>query len=187
MEKIVFLDRDGTICIEKNLMSSKDEIELLPRVGEAIKLLNDNNYNVVIVSNQPVVARGLCSEETVQEMNAYLEGLLKQDGAKIDRIYYCPHHPTKGDDPKYTRECDCRKPKPGMLLKAKEDLGLVSLADCYIVGDTIGDIRAGDLAGCKTILVRTGHGGNEGFNDATPMFTENDLYDAVVNIILQKK
>jgi histidinol-phosphate phosphatase family protein len=187
MNKLVFLDRDGVICEDYDLMHKKEQIELIPRSADAIKLLNENGYKVIIATNQPVVARGLCSEETVVEMNAYLEELIARDGAKIDRIYYCPHHPKKGDNPKYTRDCECRKPKPGMLLFGMKDFGLESLSECYIVGDSISDIRAGDLAGCKTILVRTGKGGIGEFNDATPMFTENDLYDAVINVILKEK
>ena len=187
MNKIVFLDRDGVICEEKNLLYKKEDLELIPRSAEAIKLLNENGYKVVVVTNQPVVARGLCTEEELLKINSYLDELLAKEGAHIDRTYYCPHHPIKGDNPKYTRDCECRKPKPGMLFSAMKDFGLESLAESYIVGDTIGDIRAGDLAGCKTILVRTGHGGKGEFSDAIPVFTENDLYDAVINIILPKK
>jgi D,D-heptose 1,7-bisphosphate phosphatase len=187
MNKLVFLDRDGVICEDYDLMYHKEQLKLIPRSADAIRLLNENGYNVIVATNQPVVARGLCNEESVIQMNKYLEELLEKEKAKIDRFYYCPHHPKKGDNPKYTMECECRKPKPGMLLTAAKDLGILSLADCYIVGDTIGDIRAGDLAGCKTILVRTGKGGRGEFNDATPMFTENDLYDAVINVILKEK
>lgn len=187
MGRLIFLDRDGVVCEEKNLLCKKEELVLLPRAVEAIRLLNRNNEIVIVVTNQPVVARGLCTEKDVQEMNEYLERLLKENEAHVDRFYYCPHHPKKGDNPEYTRECECRKPKPGMLLQAKQDLGLETLADCYMVGDTIGDILAGERAGCKTILVKTGYGGKGEFNDAVPMFEADDLYDAVVKIILAKK
>ena len=184
---IVLLDRDGVICVEKDLLHRKEDFELIPRVGEAINLLNENNWKVVVVSNQPVVARGLCSEEDVKEIHNYMRYLLKKEGALLDRIYYCPHHPSVGDNPKYTRECECRKPGIGMLLQAKKDFRLESLKNSYMVGDRTADIKAGNIAGCKTILLKTGYGGNDGFNDAVPMFEADNLYEAVVKIILQRR
>ncbi len=185
MNRIVFIDRDGVICKEKHLLSKKEDLELLPQTEEAIKKLNEHNYRVVVVTNQPVVARGLCTEEEVIEINKHLEQLLLEKGAKLDRIYYCPHHP-KGVIAKYTIECECRKPKPGMLLQAKKDFGLETLSESYMIGDQIGDILAGERAGCKTILVETGYGGKGGFNDATPHYITKDLYEAVTQIILKK-
>lgn len=184
---IVLLDRDGVICVEKHLLHRKEEFELLPRVGEAIKLLNDNYWKVAVVTNQPVVARGLCSEEDVKEIHNYMRDLLGKEGALLDSVYYCPHHPTVGNNPNYTKECECRKPGIGMFLQAKKDFGLESLKNSYMAGDRTADIKAGNIAGCKTILLKTGYGGNDGFNDAAPMFEAEDLYEAVVKIILQKR
>ena len=187
MEKIVFLDRDGVIIKEKNLISKVSEVELLPNSAEAIKLLNESGYKVIVVTSQPIVARGLSTVENVENMNKYMEKLIVEtSGAHVDKIYFCPHHPTKGIVPEYSIECDCRKPKPGMLLQAKKDFGLVNLNDAWMVGDTIGDSKTGDNVGCKTILVSTGHSGNDGFDDSVPMYKAKDLYDAVVNVILKE-
>ncbi len=187
MDKIVFLDRDGVICEEKNLLHKKEDIKLIDKSAEAIRILNENGYRVIVATNQPVVARSLCTEEELNEINNHLQELLKKHGAKIDRSYYCPHHPTKGDNPKYTRECECRKPKAGMILSAIKDLDIKDIKECYIVGDTIGDIKTGDNVGCKTILVKTGYGGKGEYNDAIPMFTAENLHDAVTRIILPNK
>ena len=186
-KRMVFLDRDGVICEEKHLLHRKEDLELIPRSAEAIKLFNDGGYQVAIVTNQPVVARGLCSEIEVQEIHLYLEELLKNLDAFVDKIYYCPHHPKVGVNPEYTRVCECRKPDIGMLLQAKRDFELETFDGCYMIGDRIGDINAGNNAGCKTILVKTGYAGREKFNDAVPMFEADDLYEAVVKIILEDK
>lgn len=187
MEKYVFLDRDGVICIEKNLLHKKEDIELIPRSAEAIKLLNENNYKVIVITNQPVIARGLCKLEDLEKIHNDMKNFLREKNAKIDKIYFCPHHPTAGNNPEYTKDCQCRKPKPGMILEAKRYFKIKDLSKCYMVGDTIGDIKAGFLAGCKTILVKTGYGGDDGFKDATPDCEAEDLYEAVTNIILKNE
>tara|TARA_Y100000310_G_C20596486_1_gene770780 strand:+ start:109 stop:666 length:558 start_codon:yes stop_codon:yes gene_type:complete len=185
MKRFVFLDRDGVINTEINFLHKKEDLELIEGSGEAIRLLNENGWKVIIVSNQPVVARGLCTEEYSKEIGVRLKEMLAEKGARVDRTYYCPHHPKKGENPKYTRECECRKPKPGMILAAKKHFGIEDLSECYMVGDTIGDILTGDRAGCKTILVETGHGGKGIFNDAVPQHTVKNLKEAVEKIILK--
>lgn len=187
MKKAVFLDRDGVINEERHLLHKKEDLELIEGSAEAIKMLNDSGWMVFIVTNQPVVARGLCSEEDTKKIDIRLKQLLAEKGAKIDRTYYCPHHPTKGEIEKYTIECKCRKPKPGMILAAQHHFGIESLEDCYMVGDHTGDILAGFRAGCKTILVKTGHGGNDEFDDATPDFVVKNLMSAVKEVILKLK
>ncbi len=186
MAKAVFLDRDGVVCKEKNYLHKKEEIELLPQVAEAIQLLNQSQYKVIIVSNQTVVARGLCTLEELEGINAHLEALLKQKGASIDRTYYCPHHPSKGSVLEYVTICECRKPKPGMLYQAQKDFNL-SLSESFMIGDKTSDIKAGELAGCTTILVETGYGGADGVLEVTPRFKEKDLYAAVTSIILKNE
>ncbi len=185
MKKAVFLDRDGVINTEINFLHKKEDLELIEGSAEAIKMLNDNGWPVFIITNQPVVARGYCTEEDTREVDAHLKKMLAEKGAKIVRTYYCPHHPTKGDDPKYTRECECRKPKPGMILAAQHHFGIEDLSECYMVGDRTGDILTGERAGCKTIIVGTGYGGDDGFDDATPDFVAKDLKEAVEKIILK--
>jgi len=183
----IFIDRDGVICEEVNHLHKKEDLRLIPKTGESIKLLNERGYVCIVITNQPVVARGLCSEKEVKEVHNHLNMLLGKYYAKLDGIYYCPHHPTEGNNPEYTRECECRKPKPGMILKAKEDFGIKDSDECYMVGDKISDILAGKKAGCKTILVETGYGGKDGIDNIVPDFKAKNLHDAAVNIILKSK
>jgi mannose-1-phosphate guanylyltransferase / phosphomannomutase len=186
MKSCVFLDRDGVICEDKHFLSIKEDLELIPGSAQAISLLNKNNFLSVLVTNQPVVARGICSYQDVVGINNYLLDLLREEGAYLDGVYFCPHHPTIGDNPFYTRECDCRKPKSGMLFEAALDMGLKDFSDCSMVGDRISDVIAGKNAGCRTILVSTGYGGVEAYNDAVPDYMARDLFDAVNSIILGK-
>ncbi|MDP3919124.1 MAG: HAD-IIIA family hydrolase [Nanoarchaeota archaeon] len=183
--KVVFLDRDGVINKQVHFLHKKEEFELLPGVGEAIKLLKDNKYKVFVTTNQPVVARGFCTEDDVKDMHEHMNRLLSEYGAIVDKVYYCPHHPSVGDNPLYTRECGCRKPKAGMINKAKEEFNLGDISQAYMIGDSISDIKSGDEAGCKTILVSTGYGGNDGWGDAVPMYNSESLYKAVKEIVLK--
>lgn len=155
-QKAVFLDRDGTINKYKGFIRNPEDFELIPGVSEAIKKLNESGYLVIVVTNQPVIARGEVTYEGLEEIHNRMETLLGNDGAYVDAIYYCPHHPHKGYEgeiPELKFDCECRKPKPGLLLKAAKDYN-ISLKDSYIIGDTSNDILAGKNAGCKTILVR---------------------------------
>ena len=114
-------------------------------------MLNDNGYKVIIITNQPGVARGKFTEETLIHINKYIEEALAEKGARIDETYYCPHHP-EGIIKEYTRNCDCRKPKPGMILSAARDFN-IDLKDSFVIGDRDIDVEAGKRAGCKTILL----------------------------------
>lgn len=159
-QKAVFLDRDGTINKYVGFLKDVDEFELLPNSAEAIKKINDSGYLAIVVTNQPVIARGEVTYEQLQEIHNKMETLLGQKGAYLDSIYFCPHHPHKGyagevSDLKI--DCDCRKPKPGMLIKAATDFN-IDLANSWMIGDSESDIKAGKAANCKTALI-----GNDDF------------------------
>jgi D,D-heptose 1,7-bisphosphate phosphatase len=180
-QRAVFLDRDGTLIKDVGGLTSPAQLELLPGVGEAIRELNHHGWRAILVTNQPVVAKGFCTEQDVAMAHNKLESLLAREHAFLDRIYWCPHHPQKGfpgERPELKIDCACRKPKPGMLLQAREDLNL-DLAACWLIGDTTIDLETGKNAGVKSILVRTGHGGQDGKFKAAPEFTANNLLDAV--------
>jgi D-glycero-D-manno-heptose 1,7-bisphosphate phosphatase len=152
----VFLDRDGTVIEEVDYLDSADGVRLIGGAAEAISRLNVLRVPVVIVTNQAGVARGYFPESRVAEVHARLDELLAARSAHVDRYYVCPHHPREGTTP-YRRECDCRKPKPGMLLRAADELRLDLPSSC-LIGDKLSDLEAGANAGCHTILVRTGYG-----------------------------
>ncbi|HII15935.1 MAG TPA: HAD family hydrolase [Nanoarchaeota archaeon] len=176
----VFLDRDGVIIEEVQWLTKPEQVKVLPNAGKAIAKLN-KSFLVIIISNQPVVGRGMCTEEDVKNANDVMLKVIAKDSARIDAIYNCFHHPIHGIG-KYKAECECRKPKPGMTLQAAKDFN-IDLKSSFTIGDKIGDIKAGFLAGTKTILVQTGYGGKDGFNDAVPDYVAKDLYSAV-NIIM---
>ena len=153
-QKAIFLDRDGTINKYVGFLTDINEFELLDGVTEAIKMINESGY-LAIVTNQPVIARGEVSVEELQEIHNKMETLLGQAGAYIDDIFYCPHHPHKGyegERPEYKIECECRKPKPGMLFAAAEKYN-IDLSESWMIGDGENDIEAGKNAGCKVCAV----------------------------------
>ena len=151
MKKAIFLDRDGTIIADKGFVHKKEDLELLAGAVEAIKLANRHGFLVVVVTNQSGVARGLFTEEDVKAFNAQLAQVLAGQGTKIDAFYYCPHHP-QAPLPTYRKECDCRKPAPGLILRAARELG-IDLSRSWTVGDNPRDVEAGKQAGCSTILL----------------------------------
>lgn len=180
--KTVFLDRDGTINVEKNYLYRPEEFEFIPKVPEAIARLNNAGYQVIVVSNQAGVARGYYSEDDVIKLHQYVNEQLSKYKAHIDGFYYCPHHPDAGIG-KYKMKCHCRKPETGLFEKACEDFD-VNIEDSWMIGDNIGDIKAGNNFRLKTILVRTGYGSQlekEGFH--LFQYIADDLYDAVNNIV----
>lgn len=164
-QKAVFLDRDGTINKYFGFLRNIDDFELIAGVADAIKSINASGYLAIVVTNQPVIARGEVSFEELEEIHNKMETLLGKEGAYLDAIYYCPHHPHKGyegERPQYKIECECRKPKPGMLLQVAKDFN-IDLSQSWMIGDCENDIKAGQAAGCKTVLV-----GNDEFGqDAT--------------------
>ena len=154
-QKAVFLDRDGTLNRLVGFLRTPDQLELLPGVTEAVKAINASGYLAVLITNQPVIARGEVTFQGLQTIHNKLETLLGAEGAFLDAIYFCPHHPHKGYEgeiPELKIECSCRKPKPGMLLQAAKDLN-IDLQASWMVGDGEYDILAGTAAGCKTCLV----------------------------------
>jgi len=147
----VFFDRDGTLIHDPGYLSHPDQVELLDGAAEALKEVQLLGYKTVVVSNQSGIARGMLTEETLERIHGRLSELLAQKGASLDGIYYCPYHPD-GAIAKYRRDHGWRKPKPGMLLAAAEEMDL-DLAGSWMIGDSSRDIEAGRSAGCMTILV----------------------------------
>lgn len=151
-QKVIFLDRDGTINKYVGFLRDIHQFELLPNASKAIKKINDSGYLAIVVTNQPVIARGEVTREELNEIHNKMETLLGQDGAYLDGIYYCPHHPHKGYEGEIVElkiDCDCRKPKPGMLIQASKDFN-IDLNQSWMIGDSDNDILAGVNAGCKT-------------------------------------
>lgn len=147
----IFLDRDGTINEEVNLLNKPEQLKLIEGAAEAIRLINQSDYLAIIVTNQPVIARNLCSIEELEYIHASLETLLGKERAYVNAIYYCPHHPDKGypeERPEYKIDCECRKPKPGMFLQAAKDWN-IDLSRSYMIGDTDRDLQAGINAKLK--------------------------------------
>lgn len=159
MMRAVFLDRDGVIneliyYQEAGIIDSPftvKQFRLRPGVAEAIKILNDRAYKVVVVSNQPGIAKNHFTLATLKKMDKKMAAELSTKGASLDGVYYCPHNP-EGENPAYRTACQCRKPEAGLLLQAARDLDL-DLLKSYMVGDNLSDIKAGQKAGCKTILI----------------------------------
>jgi D-glycero-D-manno-heptose 1,7-bisphosphate phosphatase len=152
-KKAVFLDRDNTIIEDPGYISEPDQVKLLPGAAESIAALKKMGFNIVIVTNQSAVARGLITEETLAEIHQRLKQLLMRQNAEIDAIYYCPYHP-EGIVEQYKSESQLRKPAPGMLLKAKKEMDL-DLDQSWLIGDSYRDIAAGKTAGCRTILINS--------------------------------
>lgn len=159
LKAAVFLDRDGTITREVEYIRDPSQIELLPRSAAGIRILNGCGIRVYVVTNQSGVARGFCSEDDVRRANDRMIELLKLEGASIDGIYYCPHHPEEGFEG-YKRKCLCRKPEPGMLYQAVSEQG-IDLSHSFVVGDKMTDVEMAARVGAKSILVRTGYGEDE--------------------------
>jgi len=152
----LFIDRDGCLIVEKDYLSSPDQLELVPRAAQALATLNRAGVPAVLVTNQSAVARGLLTEAGLEQIHARLKAMLAAEGAHLDLVLACPHHPSEGVPP-YRRECDCRKPAPGMLIEAAQRLGL-DLAASWVVGDSARDLEAGRRVGARPILVSTGKG-----------------------------
>jgi D-glycero-D-manno-heptose 1,7-bisphosphate phosphatase len=152
--RAVFLDRDGTINVEKGFVHRAEDLAFVDGAAEAIGSLNRAGYLVVVITNQSGVARGLYGEDDVHRLHRYMNAELMRSGAHVDRFYYCPHHP-EAPDPAYRMDCECRKPKPGMVLRALGELG-IDPRQSYLIGDKTRDICAGKRAGVVSILIR-GH------------------------------
>ncbi len=145
--RAVFLDRDGTIAPDMIYCRRPEDFNLFPDAGEAVKLLNDNGFKVIVITNQSGIARGYFTEQTLDRIHQKMADELNRHGAKLDVIYYCPHHPDDG--------CECRKPKTALFHRAAREMD-IELGQSFVVGDSSIDIEAGKKLGCKTILVTTG-------------------------------
>ncbi len=155
LQKAIFLDRDGTINKLKGFISSTEQMELLPNVGQAIAMINKKGYLAIVVTNQPVIARGECSYEQLDQIHAKMETLLGEEGAYVDDLFFCPHHPDKGFEGERLElkiNCDCRKPKPGMILDAAKKYN-IDLSQSFMVGDDSRDVLAGRAARCISVLI----------------------------------
>ena len=184
----VFLDRDGTLIEEVGYLSHLDRIALYPWSIESVKLLNRAGFKVVVVTNQAGVARGLFDEDFIDEAHRFLDQKFSDGGATIDKFYYCPHHPEASVEA-YRSECDCRKPKAGMLWKAAQELQL-ELSHSFVIGDRLSDLRLGPAVGAKSVLVRTGYGettARELTDDVEVAYTAPELMTAVAWILRHSK
>ena len=168
----VFLDRDGVLAREKGYVASKSEMELFPYAAECVAQIHQKGYYAIVITNQSGVARGFFTEESLREMNDYLK---KETG--VDAVYYCPHHPD-GMVKRYQSVCHCRKPETGMIDMACSRFD-IDLSKSYMVGDRAGDIKTGQRAGIKTILLESGYGTKRLEEQVTPDLIRNDLRDVI--------
>ncbi|MFC2162573.1 D-glycero-beta-D-manno-heptose 1,7-bisphosphate 7-phosphatase [Candidatus Altiarchaeota archaeon] len=181
----IFLDRDGVINEEKDLLHTIEDFELIDGSAEAVRKINRAGYLCIVITNQPVVARGLCTIREVELIHNKMETLLGRRGAKLDAIYYCPHHPDKGypeEDTAYKIDCECRKPKIGMIMKAAREFN-IDMDGSYMIGDSSRDILAGANAHLTTVCVKTGHAGADGKYEIKPDYTYASLLDAVESLL----
>jgi D-glycero-D-manno-heptose 1,7-bisphosphate phosphatase len=185
-----FIDRDGTLTEEVGYVNHPKRLRLMPRSAEAIRHLNAAGIAAVVVTNQAGVARGYFSEDVLHATNAALVEQLKQAGAHLDGLYVCPHHPTEGEPP-FRAQCECRKPKPGLILRAATELQL-DLASSTVIGDKASDLVAARAVGATSVLVLTGYGlgeweyRRETFT-VTPDYIATDLFDAVEWMLAQRR
>lgn len=156
MERVVFLDRDGTLNQEVHYLHRPEDLKLIPGVPKALRLLKQAGYRLVVVTNQAGVARGYYKTEDVESLHRYMNRVLEEDGASIDAYYYCPHHPEHGVG-SYKKQCNCRKPGTGMFEMAQKRFE-VDKARSFMVGDKLLDVKAGKNYGITSILVGTGYG-----------------------------
>ena len=179
------MDRDGTINQYKGLVYKEEDFTLENCAVDAIRKINQSGRLGIVITNQPVVARGLCEIENVENIHKKMETLLGKEGVFLDDVFYCPHHPDKGyleENPAYKIPCECRKPKTGMIREAAERYN-IELAGSWMIGDTTMDIQTGINAGMRTALVLTGEAGNDKKYDVKPDLVCRDLLDAVEKIL----
>ena len=174
----VFLDRDGTLSEERGFIDRLELIEIFPWTSDAVRLLNRAGFAVVVVTNQSAIGRGIIDRPFLQSVHDAFDRHFAKAGARIDRYYFCPHHPD-APLPEYRMVCRCRKPGPGMIEQAAEDLGL-DLSRSFMVGDRPIDVASGHAAGVRSVLVRSGH--SSGGSDAPPGLREPD---AILNNLME--
>ena len=172
--RAVFIDRDGTMAKDVNYCRRPEDFVLFPNTARAIKLLNEHGFKVIVVTNQSGIARGYFTEETLAQIHKKMKQELAEEGARVDGIYYCPHHP---DD-----NCDCRKPKPKLVLQAAREHD-IDLKRSFVVGDLSMDIELGKAAGCKTILLRNSPQEDTGISQD---YIASDLLEAAQYVLRWK-
>jgi D-glycero-D-manno-heptose 1,7-bisphosphate phosphatase len=182
----VFIDRDGTISEEVGYINHPSRFRVFPYTASAIKLLNDRGWLAIVVTNQAGVARGYFSESMIDVVHESLRHELRDKGAQVDGIYYCVHHPTVGEPP-YRQECDCRKPKPGLVTRAAKDLD-IAIEQSWMIGDRYGDVELAHNAGLRSALVLSGYGRGEWENQSSlwqhqPDLVAENLLEAVKSIL----
>ena len=182
MNKSIFLDRDGIINKDINLLYQKKKVVILPKVKKTLKTLKDMGFLLIVVTNQPTVARGLITEKGVEELNKYVNSKIDN---LVDKFYFCPHHPN-ADVLKYRKMCDCRKPSPELIFRAAKEFN-IELKKSWMIGDMYSDIVAGKNVGCKTILVKSPKNptiikGWKGYKVKKPDYKVNDISE-ILNII----
>jgi len=187
--RAIFLDRDGTLNEEDGPITSPERFRLYNFAAEAVRLINQSGWKAIVLTNQSGVARDYFSEATLIEIHERMEESLRLQGARIDAIYYCAHHPDYGS-PTYRLDCDCRKPKPGLAERAARDFNL-DLNRCYSIGDRYRDIEAGYAVGARGVMVMTGLGRGEYETDRRcwprqPDHVADDLLEAVKWILAEK-
>ena len=184
-QKCIFLDRDGTINQHRGLIYKEEDFVLEDSAVEAIRKINEAGWLAVVITNQPVVARGLCTIDEVENIHRKMSALLGAQGVFLDAVFYCPHHPDKGypgENPDYKMPCSCRKPQIGMINEASEQYN-IDLENSWMVGDTTVDIQTGKNAGIKTVLVLTGDAGRDKKYDVQPDFVCENILVAVEKIL----
>lgn len=179
MRRAAFLDRDGTINVEKEYLHRIDELEFIPGAAEAIRMLNRAGYLVVVVTNQSGVARGYYNEEDVERLHRHMSAQLAASGARVDAWLYCPHHPAGRG--RHALVCSCRKPLPGMLQEAARRFA-VDLQRSVMIGDKLSDVQAARAAGCRPVLVRSGYGAREEEGVTEDVLVCDDLLGAAIRL-----
>jgi len=177
----VFMDRDGTLNEEVGYLDRLDKLRLIPGAAAAVRLINERGWKAVVVTNQSGIARGFFDEKFVAAVHDEMARLLRGEGAAIDGFYFCPHHPTEGIGG-YRQSCSCRKPAPGLLLQAAAELS-IDLSRSWMIGDMPKDVEAGQRAGAKGILVRTGYGRSVEPGATKPDFIATDILEAVRRLL----
>jgi len=183
--KAVFLDRDGTLIVERGYITVPEGVELISGAGAAVARLRAAGWKVFVVTNQGSVAKGMITEEELGLIHIRMLSLLSESGALIDGVYYCPHHPD-GDQIQYAVECDCRKPRPGLLERAAGEHD-IDLAESIMIGDSLRDLEAGKAAGARAVLVLTGHGAQTVTEEHQAVHVAPDLAAAVEWLLAQPR
>lgn len=188
LPEAVFIDRDGVINEEVKDLDKVEKLKLIQGSAEGIRRLNEHSIKVIIITNQPGIAKGFYSFETLAQIHKKLKTLLKTHNARIDDIFVCPHHPErgfKGEVAELKINCNCRKPKTGLFIAAKKKYDL-NLSNCFMIGDRTVDIKAGHDSGCKTILVKTGYRGEDKKHIIRPDYVCKDLLEASKLVLGEK-